>query len=45
MIMTNRIFVWTVARTAELLLIPLIAVQFTTEVVWSLSDFVIMGPY
>ncbi|MEE3236390.1 MAG: hypothetical protein VX236_03630 [Pseudomonadota bacterium] len=24
-------------------LIPLIAMQFTTEVAWSLSDFVIMG--
>jgi hypothetical protein len=29
--------------TACLLLIPLVAMQFTEEVVWSLSDFVIMG--
>jgi hypothetical protein len=29
--------------TACLLLIPLVAMQFTKEVVWTLSDFVIMG--
>lgn len=29
--------------TGTLLLIPLIAMQFTEEVVWSLSDFIIMG--
>jgi hypothetical protein len=29
--------------TAGLLLIPLVAMQFTKEVVWSLSDFVIAG--
>ena len=41
--MSNRIFGWTVAGTSVLPLIPLIAMQFTTEVAWSLSDFVIMG--
>ena len=29
--------------TASLLLIPLVAMQFTKEVVWTLSDFVVMG--
>ena len=29
--------------TAGILLIPLIAMQFTEEVQWTLSDFVIMG--
>ena len=29
--------------TASLLLIPLVAMQFTTEVVWTLLDFVVMG--
>ncbi len=29
--------------TALLLLIPLVAMQFTTEVVWTLSDFVVAG--
>lgn len=28
---------------AFLLLLPLIAMQFTSEVMWTLSDFVIMG--
>ncbi|MCF7890528.1 hypothetical protein K9M78_04845 [Candidatus Bipolaricaulota bacterium] len=28
---------------ALILLVPLIAMQFTDEVVWSLADFVIMG--
>lgn len=32
-----------VAGTAILLLVPLLAMQFTNEVRWSLSDFVIMG--
>ena len=29
--------------TVFILLIPLIAMQFTDEVVWSLADFVVMG--
>lgn len=29
--------------TLALVLIPLIAMQFTSEVLWTLSDFVIMG--
>ena len=32
-----------VAVTAGLLLIPLIAMQFTTEVNWQVADFVIAG--
>ena len=43
LIMRNSIFGWIVAATGVLLLIPLIAMQFTTEVDWSLGDFVIMG--
>lgn len=31
------------AGTAAILLMPLIAMQFTSEVVWTLSDFILMG--
>ena len=45
MIMTaqNRVFVWIAAATGALLLVPLIAMQFTPEVNWRLGDFLIMG--
>jgi hypothetical protein len=39
----NRIFLWIGAATGALLLIPLIAMQFTQEVNWTLSDFIVMG--
>lgn len=32
-----------IAGTAVLLMVPLLAMQFTSEVNWTLSDFVIMG--
>ena len=38
----NRLLIILISISA-LLLIPLIAMQFSTEVIWSLSDFVIMG--
>ncbi len=38
----KRIFIIFLA-TVSLLLIPLIAMQFTSEVDWSISDFLIMG--
>lgn len=34
---------WVALATALLLLIPLVAMQFTTEVVWTPSDFVVAG--
>lgn len=44
---TDRKFYPSTARlagaTGLLLLIPLIAMQFTNEVAWSLSDFTLMG--
>ena len=43
LIMRNSVFGWIVAGTGVLLLIPLIAMQFTSEVDWRLGDFVIMG--
>ncbi len=39
---TKRLAVWA-AGIAAILMIPLVAMQFTSEVVWDLSDFVIMG--
>ena len=39
----RSIFAWIAAATGALLLIPLIAMQFTTEVQWGLADFSIMG--
>jgi len=39
----NRRLIGIVLTVALLLLIPLIAMQFTDEVKWDLGDFVIMG--
>lgn len=43
MIMQNKRLISIVLTVAFLLLIPLIAMQFTNEVNWSLFDFVVMG--
>ena len=43
MIKQNKRLIGIIATVALLLLIPLIAMQFSNEVVWSLSDFVVMG--
>jgi hypothetical protein len=42
-ILQNRIFLWIALATGIILLIPLIAMQFTGEVNWTLLDFVTMG--
>jgi uncharacterized membrane protein len=39
----NGIFLWTLLGTGLLLTIPLVAMQFTSEVNWTLSDFILMG--
>jgi hypothetical protein len=41
--MHNRNIIRIVVAVAALLMIPLVAMQFTDEVNWTLSDFVIMG--
>ena len=41
-IVTKRLMGWA-AFVASVLMIPVIAMQFTDEVKWSLSDFIIMG--
>ena len=43
MIMQNKRLIGIVLTVAILLLIPLIAMQFTDEVNWTLSDFVVAG--
>lgn len=39
----NRNIVRIALATASILLVPLVAMQFTDEVVWSLTDFIIAG--
>ena len=41
--MKNKILIWIVLTVVLLLLIPLIAMQFTDEVNWTLSDFAVAG--
>jgi peptidoglycan/LPS O-acetylase OafA/YrhL len=43
MIIQNKRLIGIVLTVVLLLLIPLIAMQFTNEVNWDLSDFVVMG--
>lgn len=42
-LMRNSVFLWITIATGLLLLIPLIAMQFTSEVNWNMTDFVVMG--
>jgi hypothetical protein len=42
-IMQNNIFLWIAIATGFILSIPLIAMQFTSEVDWDEVDFTIMG--
>ncbi len=42
-IMQNKVFVWIVLATGLILLIPLIAMQFTSDVAWTLLDFITAG--
>lgn len=43
MIMQNKNIIRIVLTTAFILLLPLLAMQFTDEVVWDLADFVVAG--
>ena len=39
----NKIFIWIALVTVVILSIPFTAMQFSNEVVWTLSDFIIAG--
>lgn len=43
MIVQNKRFVYILTTVSILLLIPFIAMQFTNEVNWTLSDFIVAG--
>lgn len=42
-IMQNKVFVWIALGAAAILVVPLVAMQFTNEVDWDLSDFIMIG--
>ena len=39
----NKVFIWIVAATGLIVLIPLVAMQFNDDIVWSPFDFMILG--
>lgn len=39
----NKVFGWITIATCTVLLIPLVAMQFTDEVQWDTLDFAVMG--
>lgn len=42
-LMRDSVFFWIAIATVLILLIPLIAMQFTNEVNWNMADFFVMG--
>lgn len=43
MIMQNKIFIWIAVATVIILMVPLTAMQFSSEVNWDETDFIVMG--
>ena len=42
-IFQNSVFAWIAIAAAAVLLVPLIAMQFSSEVRWGVQDFAVMG--
>ena len=42
-VMRNTAFAWIALATCTALLVPLVAMQFTTAVNWGVADFIVMG--
>lgn len=43
LVMRNTVFAWIALATCLVLLVPLVAMRFTTEVGWGIADFIVMG--
>ena len=43
LIFQNRVFIWIAFATGAILLVPIVAMQFTSEVNWGGADFIVMG--
>ena len=43
LIFQSSAFKWIAVATAAILLMPLIAMQITTEIAWGSTDFIVMG--
>ncbi|HBI50600.1 MAG TPA: hypothetical protein DDY21_01990 [Candidatus Moranbacteria bacterium] len=41
--MQKKVFLWIAVMTGLILSVPFIAMQFTDQVVWTVSDFVVAG--
>ena len=41
--MRNSVFAWIALAASAILLVPLVAMQFTAEVRWDATDFIVMG--